>query len=177
MKNRFFLLASVPAAIIGCAAYAETYFTVAQVQALMFPGQTLTEDFRKMTDAQKQEIENRSNTNVEHHKVKLWRAPDGGALMVDQVTGKHEYITYAVAIDKNGAVRDIEIMDYRETYGGQIKDASWRQQFVGKTLNSPLTLEKDIRNISGGTLSARHITDGVRRLLTTYAVLYNNGRQ
>jgi hypothetical protein len=34
-----------------------------------------------------------------------------------------------------------------------------------------LKLTRDIQNISGATLSSKHVTDGVRRLVTTYAVL------
>jgi Na+-translocating ferredoxin:NAD+ oxidoreductase RnfG subunit len=90
--------------------------------------------------------------------------------MVDQVLGKHEYITYALGLNASGSVKQIEILDYRETYGYQVRDPSWREQFVGKTVNAPLKLEGDIRNISGATLSSRHITEGVKRLLATYEI-------
>jgi Na+-transporting NADH:ubiquinone oxidoreductase subunit NqrC len=33
-----------------------------------------------------------------------------------------------------------------------------------------LRLEHDIKNISGATLSCRHIADGVKRVLATHAV-------
>ena len=61
-------------------------------------------------------------------------------------------------------------MDYRETYGGQIRDQKWRAQFLAKTSKSTLKLDSDIKNISGATLSCRHITDGVKRLLAFYEV-------
>ncbi len=35
----------------------------------------------------------------------------------------------------------------------------------------PLKLTEDIQNISGATLSSKHITDGVRRLLATYELV------
>ena len=69
-----------------------------------------------------------------------------------------------------GAVLGVEIMDYRETYGYEVRDAKWRQQFTGKTAAAPLKLDADIKNISGATLSSRHITDGVKRLLATHAI-------
>ncbi len=84
--------------------------------------------------------------------------------------GKHEFITYAVGLTSEGAVRGIEIMDYRESYGGQVRDPKWRAQFVGKTKTAPLTLDRDIKNISGATLSSRHLTDGVRRVLALHDV-------
>ena len=84
--------------------------------------------------------------------------------------GKHEFITYAVGLNANGSVKQIEVMDYRETYGGQIREETWRSQFVGKTARSTLKLDADIKNISGATLSCRHVTDGVKRLLAFYEV-------
>jgi FMN-binding protein len=83
---------------------------------------------------------------------------------------EHEFITYAVGLNANGSVKQIEVMDYRETYGGEIRNENWRGQFVGKTSESPLKLDRDIKNISGATLSCRHITDGVKRLLAFYEI-------
>jgi len=94
--------------------------------------------------------------------------------MVDRVIGKHEFITYALALGPDGTVRGIEILEYRETYGGEIRNPNWRRQFVGKKPGSALRLDGDIRNISGATLSSRHVTDGVRRLLVTYQMLLAN---
>jgi Na+-translocating ferredoxin:NAD+ oxidoreductase RnfG subunit len=94
----------------------------------------------------------------------------GGWFIVDEVVGKHEFITYAVGLNANGSVKQIEVMDYRETYGGEIRNENWRTQFVGKTSQSQLKLDKDIKNISGATLSCRHITDGVKRLLAFYEI-------
>jgi hypothetical protein len=37
-----------------------------------------------------------------------------------------------------------------------------------------LQLGKNIRNVSGATLSCKHVTDGVNRLLATYDLVFNN---
>jgi Na+-translocating ferredoxin:NAD+ oxidoreductase RnfG subunit len=104
---------------------------------------------------------------------RIWQArKDGGALgwlLVDQVIGKAEAITYALALDPHGAVLGLEVLEYRETHGGEIRLSAWRRQFVGKTTADPVRLDSDIHNISGATLSCRHVTDGVRRLLALYA--------
>ena len=80
-----------------------------------------------------------------------------------------------VGTGPDGVVKRIEILEYRETYGGEVRNAAWRQQFVGKHFGSQLKLGTDIKNISGATLSSRHITDGVRRLLIMYQMLLRNG--
>ena len=52
-----------------------------------------------------------------------------------------------------------------------MRNAKWRAQFAGKDARAPLKLDVDIKNISGATLSSRHITDGVKRLLATHALV------
>jgi uncharacterized protein with FMN-binding domain len=133
----------LPVVVISTSAYATTYFTVEQAQRAIFPGATFT---------------SASQPNA-------WRTSSGGYFVVEKVVGKHEYITVAIGINPNGTVKQIEIMDYRESYGYEVRDAAWRAQFVGKSASSPLQLGVDIKNISGATLSSKHIADGVKRVL------------
>jgi hypothetical protein len=165
-------LLTVPATVAGSAVpgFANTYLSVEQAQQAIFPGASFTQFPVTLTPDQQKKIESRCKVGVRSRDLKVWKVSGGGWLFVDQVIGKHEYITYAMGLTANGAVKQIEIMDYRETYGYQVQDEPWRQQFVGKTADSPLILDQDIRNISGATLSSRHITDGVKRLLATYEV-------
>jgi Na+-translocating ferredoxin:NAD+ oxidoreductase RnfG subunit len=124
----------------------------------------------KLTSTQRKAIEQASGVRVLRDEQQVWRVSGGGWFIVDEVVGKHEFITYAAGLNADGSVKQIEIMDYRETYGDQIRDQKWRAQFVGKTGKSTLKLDSDIKNISGATLSCRHITDGVKRLLAFYEI-------
>lgn len=173
MQARF-LLISAAALTITVPAHATVYMTVKQAQALMFPGQTLTPHFVELTDAQVSKIEDASDTDVLNNKLKAWKASGGGWFIADQVVGKHEFIPIALAIDANGAVKDVEILEYREAYGSEVRNPKWRAQFTGKTAASTLQLTEDIQNISGATLSSKHITDGVRRLMKTYEIVLAN---
>lgn len=137
----------LPVAAICTPAYATTYFTLEQAQHAIFPGASFTAA----------------------GEANVWRTSSGGYFVVERVVGKHEYITVAIGISANGTVKQIEIMDYRESYGYEVRDASWRAQFVGKSASSPLQLDQDIKNISGATLSSKHITDGVKRVLQRVA--------
>jgi Na+-translocating ferredoxin:NAD+ oxidoreductase RnfG subunit len=160
----------LPVAAVSTSVYATTYLTVEQAQQVIFPGGKLTQAFVTLTDAQQQQIEKTTGVNVPRKEIKVWREPGGGLFIVDEVIGKHEFITYAIGLNADGSVKQIEILDYRESYGYEIRNPNWRRQFVGKTTTDPLRLDQDIKNISGATLSCRHITDGVRRLLASYAV-------
>ncbi|SRR6266581_3753825 len=144
---------TVPAVIVASIAspcYAVQYLTVAQAQKLAFPSATRFDP-----------IDNRA-----------WRAQAGdkvlGLLIFDHVIGKHLYIDYTVALDPSGQVRRVDVLQYRESYGGEVRESGWLGQFVGKTSRSALKVGNDIRNISGATLSSLHVTEGVKRLLAAY---------
>jgi Na+-translocating ferredoxin:NAD+ oxidoreductase RnfG subunit len=168
MKTRFVLLPLSAVVIYGGPAYGTVYLTIEKAQSLLFPGATFQADSRTLTDEQVKAIEHSSGVSVRNRQLKAWRASTGGWFIVDEVVGKHEFIPYAVALSEEGAVKGIEILEYREAYGGQIRDENWRKQFAGKQAGTRLRLDKEVRNISGATLSCKHITDGVNRLLATY---------
>jgi hypothetical protein len=170
MKTEFAFIALPVSALVAPSAFAVQYLTVEQAQRAIFPGKSFTATPVKLTGAQRKAIEQASGVRVLRDEQPVWKVSGGGWFIVDEVVGKHEFITYAVGLNADGSVKQIQIMDYRETYGGQIRDEKWRAQFVGKTAKSPLKLEADIKNISGATLSCRHVTDGVKRLLAFYEV-------
>jgi len=161
-----------PAAVI----HANTYHTVESAQKACFPeGAEFTAADVTLTKEQMKAIEKDSGVRVRLDKQQVWKVTKNGQFVgwfiVDEVLGKHEYITWALALDASGGVKSIEIMEYRETYGYEIRNADWRAQFLGKKHGAKLKLDDDIKNVSGATLSCRHIADGVKRLLSFYDIV------
>ncbi len=171
MQTKFLLLPLGAIVISAGPAYATLYLTVEQAQSALFPGATFQPDTRTLTGEQAKEISRLSGVNVRDKTLRIWRVSTGGWFIADEVVGKHEFIPFAVGLDDQGAVKGVEILEYREAYGGQIRDPRWLQQFVGKKPGAKLQLDKDIHNVSGATLSCKHVTDGVNRLLATYDVV------
>jgi Na+-translocating ferredoxin:NAD+ oxidoreductase RnfG subunit len=168
----------LPAAIsvtIPLPCYAEEYLSVSAAQKLCFPDcDQFAPAHVKFTPAQIKTIEAKSGQKQLLRGQEVWRAMQNGKLrgffIVDYVIGKHLVIDYAVALSPEGTIKQIEILNYRESYGGEIRNPDWRKQFVGKGQRSPFALNAGINNISGATLSCRHVTDGIRRILATYEV-------
>lgn len=167
---RHWSLLATPLALIAPAAHASVYLTVAQAQQALFPGGSFADATLVLSDAQARAITKRSGVSVRNPEQRVWRVAGGGWFILDEVVGKHDLITYAVALDAGGKVHGIEILEYRESYGYEIRNAGWRRQFVGKSVADPLQLDQDIGNITGATLSCRHVTDGVKRLLALYEI-------
>lgn len=168
------LIAPALATFVAAPAFAVQYLDIGQVQKLFFPQADRFESVPLLlTDAQKAFVEKAAGVRMRYARQPVWKAFENGTLVgwvvQDEVYGKHEFITYAVALDASGAVRGMEIMDYRETHGSEVGNPGWRAQFNGKKYGAPLRLDEDIQNISGATLSCKHISEGVRRILALHA--------
>jgi Na+-translocating ferredoxin:NAD+ oxidoreductase RnfG subunit len=169
---RIFPLAALVAAP---AAYAAEYMSIEAAQRAAFPDATAFTPLLLSLDAEARARLASVAKPPGARDPRVWRAMDGsrvlGTFYADAVIGKQEYIGYALALDAAGRVLRLDVLDYRETHGWEIRNERWRAQFAGKTVADPVEISRDIANISGATLSCRHVTDGVRRLLALHALL------
>ena len=165
------LISPIVAALIAPAAMATVYLSPEQALATIFEGKS---DFNpsalKLTKDQRKALSSSTGLTVRDQEIQVWSAGDGARMYVDKVVGKHEFITFAVGIGADGKVRGVEILEYKETYGGEVRRPEGRKQFKGKKLSDSIKLGSDIVNISGATLSSRSVTDGVKRLLAIRAL-------
>jgi len=150
-------------------AFAVDYMSPQQAQQAMFPqADRFTVRDVVLDAAQLQALASKAGVPARSAQWKVIEASQGGKLLgwlvVDNVVGKFELITYAVALTPEAAVKQVEVLSYRESHGSEIRLPAWRQQFVGKTAASGIRPGQDIANISGATLSCSHVTDGVRRI-------------
>ena len=98
-----------------------------------------------------------------------------GFALVREVKGKDQPITFLVATDTADRLRDVDILVYREPYGGEVAYDAWRRQFRGKSSDDALQVGRDIRTISGATISVNAVTLGVRRALHDLAQWHRSG--
>ncbi len=165
------LISPIVAALIAPAAMATVYLSPQQALSVIFEGKS---DFNvsplRLTKDQRKSVSSSTGLTVRDQEIQVWSAGDGARMYVDKVVGKHEFITFAVGIGSDGKVRGVEILEYKETYGGEVRRPEWRKQFHGKKLSDSIKLGGDITNISGATLSSRSVTDGVKRLLAIRAL-------
>ncbi len=149
--------------------YAKTYLSVEQAQNLIWGDLVMEPVTVELTKEQMRSIAAASDVRVRYNTIKAWKSAEGHWYILDQVIGKHENIDLAVGIDNQGEVKGIEVLTYRETYGDEIMNPKWRAQFHGRDNSEILRLDKQIKNISGATLSCRHVTDGINRLTHTWS--------
>jgi len=152
---------------------AAEYLSVDAAQKAVYPdADSFNEIVIAQSPEQLQSLLAKAGPQPTHGVIRIWTASRNGALLghvfVDEVIGKQNLITYAVGIDADGALRNLEIMAYRESHGGEVRNAAWRAQFDHHNNLEQLRFGTDIKNISGATLSSEHVTQGVRWLLALW---------
>ena len=181
MRDVLTAIAAVALTGVAGGAFAVDYLTVAQAQAQLYPNAVQWSEKAVVLKAEQlAAIARLGKVPARSAAWKLLHASDAsgryiGSVVVDQVIGKLELITYAVAVDASGQVHGIEILSYRESHGGEIRLPAWRKQFAGKDASAAIRTGEDIAIISGATLSCGHVTDGVRRIVALMAVLREGG--
>ena len=88
-----------------------------------------------------------------------------GFVVVVEEIGKHRPITFAVGVRPDGKLHDMAVLAYREAYGGEIKDRRFLAQYHDKGLGDPLLPYRDVRNISGATLSVQATGRAARKAI------------
>lgn len=166
-------------AVIAGPAFSHDYLSIDQAQSIIFPkANTFSKKSVTLSEEQRDQIKELSGVRQRSDQQQIWRVSEKeqflGWFLVDDVVGKHEFITYAVGISPEGRVLGVEILSYRETHGGEVRQEEWRKNFVGKVLTDKFKLDVDVPNISGATLSCRNINDGVKRLLSLHKVVLMN---
>lgn len=165
--NPLFIL-GLAAVSLPIVAHAKIYVSIEQAQKSLSPNKSLVKNPIIITDELQNKMRSVSSIRHPFQGDRIWRATDGSWFIVDEVVGKHEMITYAVALSSSGEVTGIEILEYVESYGYEVAEVQWRKQFIGKTAADPIKLNQDIQNIGGATLSCKHITDGIKRVTVLY---------
>jgi Na+-transporting NADH:ubiquinone oxidoreductase subunit NqrC len=165
------------AAGASSSAFATQYLTVEQAQQAMFPDASSFKDASlQLSGEQIKQVEKLSGLPVRSVGWRVFAAYKGdaqlGYVILDDVVGKFELISYAVAVNPDASIKQIEILAYRESHGFEIKSPAWRKQFVGKSAGAGgLSIGDGIASISGATLSCTHVTDGVRRIASIAQVM------
>jgi Na+-translocating ferredoxin:NAD+ oxidoreductase RnfG subunit len=153
---------------------AADYLTVEEAQKAVYPDADSFQEIvvSQQTPEQLQAMLAQAGPQPPHGTIRIWRATKNGTLIghvfVDEVVGKQNLITYAVGVDPDGSLRNLQIMAYRESHGSEVRNPSWRAQFDRRRSLDELRFRTDIKNISGATLSSEHVTQGVRWLLALW---------
>lgn len=92
--------------------------------------------------------------------------------IIEKQPGKWGPIEYIVALDMEGKIQNLAVMSYVEKRGKPIAKRLFLKQFIGKSSKDKFRVKKDIRAISGATISSRSACFAVKKVTVLYEELY-----
>jgi Na+-translocating ferredoxin:NAD+ oxidoreductase RnfG subunit len=158
------------ALIVGATAMpamAVRYLTQEEALRVAIPeAQTIRTEPVQLTPGQQQRVRHKVDHPVDDdtfifHIGERHNQINGYAYITDK-KGRHRPITFVVGLKPDCRVRDVAIMIYREPRGYEVKAKRFLRQYHNKTIDDPIEVNRDIKNISGATISAHSVSAGVR---------------
>ncbi len=95
----------------------------------------------------------------------------GYSVVLNEI-GKYRPITFMVGVTRDFRIKDVAVLVYRESRGGEVRRARFLRQYRGKGTSDPVRINRDIINITGATLSVRALNRGVRESVHLLKQLY-----
>jgi Na+-translocating ferredoxin:NAD+ oxidoreductase RnfG subunit len=91
--------------------------------------------------------------------------------LMDNVLGKSMPITFLVIMGIDGRIINLDVIKYREAYGGEVDNKNWLAQFTNSTDTSQFTVGKNIDGISGATISVNSLSKGIQKIAVLFPLI------
>lgn len=154
----------------------KVYLTVDEALKLAFPKLTVTRGTVYLTKEQVARAKKLAKVAIPSAVVHPYVAKDEKGKVVGvawfdthKVRSKKETVMFVVSPKRT--IQRIEVLAFAEP-PDYLPRGKWYAQFVGQALGPNLTLKRDIRNVTGATMTAEVTTEAARRVLALHEVVY-----
>ena len=166
------MIAVTAAAVVGVAARATVLVTVEEAVKMAFPAAVTERQTLFLSDSQREHAGREIGASVSSSIVTRFeaRADDGSVIgwaYLDTHRVRTLPETLLIVVDGSGSVQRVEVVTFREPLEYMPKQG-WYEQYRGKELDDNLALKRDIRPVTGATLTASATTEAVRRVLAIH---------
>jgi hypothetical protein len=172
---------AAPLAVAACAALllaapgaAEVYLTQPQALAQAFPGARIERRAFTLTEAEARAVESRARARLSTRLVvayAAWSADTlAGTAFFDSRRVRTMPGVFMIVVSPDSAVERVEVLAFHEPPDYRPPER-WLDRLAGGRLDERLWPGRDIRNLSGATLSVRAITESVRLAIALYQVV------
>ncbi len=125
-----------------------------------------------LSGPQKREIGKLANQKITEKRLIFYVGMKGdtptGYAMIESQKNRSWTISYLTLVNLDGTVKDVEVLNYEGARIWSIQYDTWLKQFFGKDANSDFTPS----SITGATVSARTIAQGVNKAVAAYKVIF-----
>jgi len=156
-------------------AVAKVFYTQKDALDLAFPDATRIEKKTFiMSEAETEQVERAARSSLDSRIAKFHLGWDGdrllGYVFIDVHTVRTLPEAFMVVLAPSGEVSSVQVLAFHEPLD-YLPPGRWYEQFAGRSREDTLRLGGDIHGVIGATLSARAVTDSIRRVLSLFEVL------
>jgi hypothetical protein len=155
-------------------ARAQVFLTQPEALAQAFPGARVERRTWTLTPAQKTAVEQRAKGRCANPLVVAYLAWQGTALsgtgFFDARTVRTMPGVFFIAVGPDSAIRRVDVLAFREPPDYR-PTPRWLGQFPRQRLGDRLAAGRDIRTLSGASLTTRAVTDAARLALAEYELV------
>ena len=166
----------VAAALVGTAPSGSREASRSRPEALVeaFPGARIETRSYVLTDAQLKSVRERARVRVTSKLASAYLAWRGdtlaGTAFFDARTVRTMPGVFMIVVAPDSSIERVEVVAFHEPPDYR-PPGRWLGLFQSRRLDDQLWPRRDIRNLSGATLSTRAVTESVRLALAWYEVL------
>lgn len=153
---------------------AEVFLTQKQALEIAFPQARVERQTVYLVSKQVQEIERLARAKLKDRMIVYYVGRSSHGVMGYAFFETHMVRTmpetFMLVLNPTGGVQFVELLAFYEPQDYR-PPPRWLALFGGRRLDEDLWVKRGIRNITGATLTARAVTEGVRRVLATFNVV------
>lgn len=158
--------------LAAASVWSTVLITVEEALKLVFPDATTSRQTLFLSDAQRARAAKASGAEISSSLATRYVAHDEmgkilGWAYLDTHRVRTLPETLMIVLDADGAVQRVEVVTFREPLEYMPREG-WYRQYDGQTLDDDLALKREIRPVTGATLTARATTEAVRRILAIH---------
>lgn len=159
---------------------AKAFYSKQEALALAFPeAEQIETKSVFLTDDQVQHVSTLATAPVESKLATIYVGRKAGQVLgyafIETNVVRTLPETFLIVVAPTGVVQKLFVLAFYEPEE-YMPSTRWLQQFDQKTLTPALQIRQDIHGIAGATLSSRAITNGVRKALSLFHVLVQEGQ-
>lgn len=165
--------------LAGTSVWSTVLITVEEALMLAFPKTATTRQTLFLSDEQRTAAATAAGVEISSSLITRYEANDaeGGIIgwaYLDTHRVRTLPETLMIVLDAQGVVQRVEVVTFREPLEYMPRE-EWYRQYDGQDLDDDLAVKRDIRPVTGATLTARATTDAVRRILAIHEAMAESG--
>ena len=125
-----------------------------------------------LSDRQRRAIAKLAQQTLPEKRINVYVGMKGGSpvgyAIFESVKNRSWPIHYVTVLNQDGSVKNVEVLQYEGARGWAVRYGNWLKQWPGKTMESDFTPSA----MTGATISARTIAQGVKKAVAVYKVLF-----